>query len=202
MRCADGSRHTARFAICALPFAVLRRLSLSPAPAASQALAIRTLPYGAITQVELAVKRPFWEEDGLSPNMWTDSPIERVTLNRAPAGEPTTLNLWINGEGALRLDALGPAKARALVVERLARLRPASRGQVEVLAMTAWGADPFARGSYHCWGPGQVRAFGATATAPFSRLRFVGEHASDVMQGMEGALESAERETIALMSQL
>ena len=199
--CADGSRYRGRYAIVTLPYAVLRTLRLPRLPKA-QSQAIGELPYGAITQVEMTIARPFWEADGLSPNMWTDTPIERTSLNLDAAGRPTTLNAWINGEAALAMDALGPERAAALVLETLERLRPAARGQVEVVSMVSWSADPFARGSYHAWGPGQLQAFGRGAMAPVGRLRFAGEHAADVMQGMEGALESAERETTALMGVL
>jgi monoamine oxidase len=199
--CADGARYRARHAIVALPYSVLRTLSLPPLPAA-QTQAVRELPYGAITQIEMTVARPFWEADGLSPNMWTDTAIERVSLNRDASGQPATLNLWINGEAALALDGLSREAVAALAAGTLAKLRPASKGQVKMASMVSWSADPFARGSYHCWGPGQLSAFGDSAMAPAGRLRFVGEHAADVMQGMEGALESAERETTALMEVL
>lgn len=199
--CADGSRYRARYGIVALPYSVLRMLSLPKLPA-QQGQAIRELPYGAITQVEMTVARPFWDDDGLSPNMWTDTPLERISLNRGGGSASTTLNAWINGEAALAMDALGLERARAMVIETLARLRPASKGQLKVASLVSWSADPFARGSYHCWGPGQLAAFGRGAMSPAGRLRFVGEHAAEVMQGMEGALESAERETTALMGVL
>ena len=199
--CADGSRYRGRYAIVALPYAVLRTLRLPTLPK-GQAQAVRELPYGAITQVEMTVDQPFWEADGLSPNMWTDTAIERISLNRDGAGRPTTLNAWINGEAALVLDGQTPERVVALVTNTLARLRPASKGHVKVASIVSWSADPYARGSYHCWGPGQLKAFGRDAMSPVGRLRFVGEHAAEVMQGMEGALESAERETTALMEVL
>ncbi|MDZ4372812.1 MAG: NAD(P)/FAD-dependent oxidoreductase [Phenylobacterium sp.] len=199
--CADGTRYRARFAIVALPYAVLRTLRLPSLPKA-QTLAIRDLPYGAITQIEMTVDQPFWEADGLSPNMWTDTAVERISLNRDADGRPGTLNAWINGEAALALDHMDRGPIATLVTDTLARLRPASRGQVKVASIVSWSADPYARGSYHCWGPGQLKAFGREATSPAGRLRFVGEHAAEVMQGMEGALESAERETTALMAVL
>lgn len=201
-RCLDGSVYRARFAIVALPYSVLRTIRMTPAPPPAQDLAIKTLPYGAITQVEMTVERPFWEADGLPPDMWTDTAIERLSLNRDAGGAPTTLNAWINGEAAMAFDALDREAGARLVVDTLERLRPASKGLVKVVSAVSWGNDPFALGSYHCWGPGQVRAFGGEAMAPLGPLRFVGEHASEVMQGMEGALESAERETTALMDLL
>jgi monoamine oxidase len=54
----------------------------------------------------------------------------------------------------------------------------------------AWPRNPFAGGSYSCFGPGQW--FGlAGAFAPVGRFVFAGEHASEEFSGyMNGAAQS------------
>ena len=57
-----------------------------------------------------------------------------------------------------------------------------------------WSADPWSRGSYAAFLPGQVTGFlGAIARAE-GGLHFAGEHTSVAYQGfLEGAVDSGER---------
>ncbi|MFO1427841.1 MAG: FAD-dependent oxidoreductase [Steroidobacteraceae bacterium] len=59
--CLDGSRHRADFAVCALPFSVLQRMDLRPAP--PQIEAIAGAVYGGTSHVILKASAPFWEQD-------------------------------------------------------------------------------------------------------------------------------------------
>jgi len=57
----------------------------------------------------------------------------------------------------------------------------------------AWGREPFSKGAYANFHPGQVTRLRPTMAAPWHRLHFAGEHAAITAPGMEGAIESAER---------
>ena len=61
-----------------MPFPVLRRLNLSAPLSAPQAEAIDALPYTPIIQLHAEAETPFWEEDGLAPEMWTNTPLNRI----------------------------------------------------------------------------------------------------------------------------
>jgi len=200
VRCADGSTFRGAHAIVAVPFSVLREVAIDPAPPPLQAEAIRSLGYTPITTAEAAFTEPFWEADGLPPALWSDGLVERVIPVPGFDGTLHTLGLWINGRGAERLARLG-ADGPAALTAALEAARPAAKGKIRVLRVTDWSRDPFARGAYHAWGPGQAARLAPAAGRPHGRIRFVGEHLGDVMQGMEAALESAERETLALMSE-
>ncbi|MCC5869822.1 MAG: NAD(P)/FAD-dependent oxidoreductase [Gammaproteobacteria bacterium] len=200
--CANGRRLRARYAVVSVPFSVLRDMHLDPAPPPAFAAAISELPYNAITQVKLAYSAPFWETDGLPVQVVSDGLVERVMAVPDHDGELRTLNVWINGLEARALDRYDEAQQGARALSALEALRPAARGKLEVLDVTSWGRQPWARGAYHFWGPSQVRRFGEVVREPLERLHFVGEHMAEFQQGMEGAMESAEREVFRLMDRL
>ncbi len=202
MRCTDGRRFRAPFAIVTIPFSVLRRIPLEPTPPEPLARMIRELPYNHITQVKLGFRTRFWEQDGLPPAMLSDRPYEKVFVVPAEDGELYELNCWIDGAQAATLDGLSEVEIGDLVVQQLEAARPAAREQLTVLDVTAWGRMPWARGSYHFMGPGQVAAFAGVAQQPWGPIHWAGEHTARLQQGIEGAMESAEREAVALLTRL
>lgn len=195
--CADGSRYSAARAIVTLPFSVLREIDIDPPLMGAQREAVEKLPYTAVTRVHLAVKHPFWEEDGLPPMMWTDSKIERVlpVEQVGDNGEKRIASLMVSmdGDNAIAFDALPEDEARAFVLAELARIRPTMQDAVEVVRVVSWHQDPFARGAYAHFAPGQVARLVAGMAQPWHGLHFAGEHTAVAAMGMEGALESAER---------
>ena len=200
--CADGARHSAPFALVSIPFTVLRRVALSPAPPADLAELIATLPYNRITQVRFAFRRPFWEDDGLPPAMLGDAAFEKVFATPAEDGALHELTAWLDGRGAARLDDRTGAAIGRQVRESIEAARPAARGNLELVNVTSWGQRPFARGSYHFWGPGRLARLGPALERPWGGVHWIGEHTAELQQGIEGALESAEREVGNLLARL
>jgi monoamine oxidase len=199
-RCADGRRYQGRFALVSIPFPVLRQIILRPQP--PQWEIIRTLPYNKITQVKLAFRSRFWESDGLPPAMISDRPFEKVFAVPAQDGELNELNCWIDGQRAAKLDDREEHQIGRFVIQEIEAARPAARGQLDVLDVTAWGRNSYSKGSYHFWGPGQLTRFGDVARAPWGPVHWIGEHMSVLQQGIEGAMESAEREVLALLQRM
>ena len=113
--------------------------------------------------------------------------------NGADPDEVTSFTAWTLGPNASRLDALPPAEAGRLVIDQIEAIRPAAKGQLELLGIKSWGTDPFARGGWAYFRPGQVARFAATMGAAHGRVHFCGEHLGRVSRGMEGAMESGER---------
>jgi monoamine oxidase len=200
--CADGLELQARFAVVSVPFSVLRDIAMQPALPPLFAEAVSTLPYNAITQVKLGFRSRFWEDDGLPVQVVSDGVVERLMAVPDHDGELRTLNVWINGLEARALDQHDESEQGRRVMAALEALRPAARGQLQVLDVTSWGRHPWARGAYHFWAPEQVGRYGEVLREPVGRLHFVGEHMAEFQQGMEGAMESAEREVFRLLDRL
>ena len=203
--CTDGSRHAARHVICSIPIPVLRDVQFDPGFSGVQARAIKTVAYAPCTQVHMVSKRPFWEDDGLPPAMWTDGLAGFVAPNRNDdsPNEITSLTAWGRGFLARYLDRLGPDGAKAAVVGAIEALRPAAKGQLEALYVKSWELDEFAGGAdFMVWGPGEITEFFGDLWAPHGRIHFCGEHTAMLERGMEGAMESGERAALEVLERL
>jgi monoamine oxidase len=191
--CADGSVHKADYCILTLPFSVLRDIRFDPPLEGPQREAVEHLPYTAVTKFYLAPKREFWNEDGLPATLWTDSIIERVFPNRDAQGRIVSFTVWIDGANARKLDSLPESEQIQIVLEQLASIRPATQGGLEFVEMISWGRDPYARGAYAHYAPGQIARLRPFMARPWQRLHFAGEHTAVSSPGLESAVESAER---------
>ena len=202
--CSDGSRHRAKAVVCSIPFPVLRHVAIDPLPPPPQRRAIHLLGAKPITQFHLLPKRAFWEDDGLSPAMWTDGLAGSILVNRdgANPAQVTTLTVWCSARTARYLDRFPQAEAGRLVIAEIERLRPAARGALQMAAVHSWERDPFAGGTWAIFGPGQVNPFVRSMSAPHGRLFFCGEHTAIASRGMEAALESAERASLEVLAAL
>jgi len=195
VHCADGTIYETPHVVCSLPFGVLQDIEIEPTLTGVQRAAVEELPSQSMTQIYFAHKSNFWEADGFNPSMFTDGVAGMVAAarNGEDPNQVTSFTAWAMGPNAERLDALPPAQAADLVIQAIEAVRPAARGQLEFLGLQSWGTDPFARGGWAYFRPGQVARFGAAMGAPHGRIRFCGEHLGRAARGMEGAMESGQR---------
>ncbi|MCZ8132884.1 MAG: NAD(P)/FAD-dependent oxidoreductase [Steroidobacteraceae bacterium] len=201
VRTADGFRHRARYAVVTIPFSVLRDVALYPAPTALQAEAISSLPYTRITQVHMSARRPFWE-DGLPPSMWTDTALGRLFALGTAQNGGHGLVVWVTGPNADALDSRPEAEVATWVKAALKRLRPSTNGEFDVHRVVSWQKNPYQRGAYYHWAPGQVQRLAPHVATPLDRIHFAGEHTAKLMSGMEGAMESGERAALEVLERL
>ena len=204
VRTNDGKRFEARAVICALPFSTLRKIRLEPVLEGVQATAVTNLPHQMITQVALTVTRPFWEQDGVSPSMWTDSRIGRVFATYGGATDDAVSSLLVTAYGhkAAYLDKLGAKGTARYVVAEIERMRPAAKGAIAVAAQHSWTLDPFSAGDWAYFAPGTVTQYLPAMFQPHGRVHFCGEQTAVAARGMEGAMESAERAALEVASAL
>jgi len=195
VRCEDGARYEADFAVCALPFTVVRNIAFDPPLQGVQQEAVSSLPSQSMTQLYFVHRSEFWEADDFAPSLFTDTTAGMFSAirNGSAPGEITGFSAWLMGRNAVRLDTLPPEAAGARVIGAIEAVRPAARGQLEFIGRQSWGADPFARGAWAYFRPGQITRFAAAMSAPHGRIGFCGEHLARANRGMEGAMESGER---------
>jgi monoamine oxidase len=202
VECADGTRLDADACLVTVPFSVLREIEIEPGLEGVQAEAVQSLPYTAITKLYFRPRHAFWEDDGLPPAMWTDTLIERVFPNRGPQGEVLSLTCWVDGRNAIALDEMNDEERVAAVLAELARIRPATRNTLDIVRTVSWGNDPWARGAYAHYAPGQATTLQPAMSAPWKRLHFAGEHTSITAPGLESAVESAQRASKEIIARL
>jgi len=202
VHCSNGTIYRANRVICSVPCSVLKRIRIDPMLRGAQAHAVNTLESQVINQVHMIAKKPFWEDDGLTPNMFTNSLCGMVVAEHkgeSPA-DITSLTAWVRGHNAAWMDQVDEQDAINAVVADIERLRPAAKGQLEVAAYKSWYRDPFASGDWAVWQPGQITQFASQVALPHERIHFCGEHTAVSNRGMEGAMESGERVALEILN--
>jgi monoamine oxidase len=188
---------TGDFAICTVPFSVLRSIEVLPALSRDKQRAIRQLNYHASTKVLFQVRNRFWEdEDGiLGGATGTDLPIRRLNY---PTPDPSTtrgvlLASYTWGQDALQWGAMDPETRLEEALDDVAVIHPRIREEFEVGASHAWYGDRWARGAFAMFAPEQQTNLQDAITRPEGRIWFAGEHCSLYHAWIQGALESGIR---------
>ena len=96
------------YAICALPFTVLRDLPISPALNPARKVGLLYTPCTSVVRVCMEFKRPFWlQDDNLCGLAITDLPIQITYPQPNQPGPSAVLNQLMTGENARQM-AVGP----------------------------------------------------------------------------------------------
>jgi monoamine oxidase len=145
-----------------------------------------------VTRALLDTKKPFWRDDKESGWARTDAPAE----------------LWDDGfgqsgGGLLSVTLSGAPDAAFASMNRGARIQrsvalasaafPELRLQFQRGTVHRWHDEPFSKGAFAEFHPGQMTTVFPGIGAREERIHFAGEHTSSWMGWMEGALESGER---------
>lgn len=186
-------RYEADFLVVASSLHALKQIAFEPGLPPAHAAAVAQMEYYPTTKFYLHPTAPYWDDDGFEPTLWTDTEIERSFALVEKDGSIESILMWINGAGALAIDRMSIEDAKRYVLDKMAELRPASKGKLEVIHHHAWSQDPYIGGCGHLYGPGQVTQLAEELPKPVDRIHFAGEHTRRLEFGMESAMASAER---------
>jgi monoamine oxidase len=201
--CLDGARFRCDFVVSAIPFSLLRRITITPEAPDLQAEVVRLLPSGYTSRGFGVVSGEYWAADGLEPSFFSDETVKMLWVYRPNAGEDFhRCTVVMTGAAAMKIDLLPEDQARALVEAEMIRMRPSMAGKVKLHAWYGWGRDPLAQGCRHIFAPGQVTRFGQAMIQPHLRLHLAGEHTRRTDFGMEAAMESGERAATEIIEKL
>ncbi len=188
---------TGDYAICTLPFSVLRTVEALKPFSREKQKAIRQLNYSASTKILFQVRHRFWEEeDGIFGGATvTDLPIRRINY---PNPNPDTergilLASYTWGQDAARWGAMDEETRVEQALEDVARIHPRITEEFEVGASHAWYDDRWAGGAFALFAPEQQTQLQAAIVQPEGRIHFAGEHCSLYHAWIQGALESGIR---------
>ena len=203
VQCLDGRRYSADFGISAVPFGSLRRVTIDRPLTGYQAEAVNRMPNANNSQVHLRIKgTPFWEQDGLDASTWTDGIINMIRQPIGYDGSRDRLAAVITGQKGDRIDQLAPKERGEFVMREIERIRPSTKGKLEVTGVHSWSEYPYVHGCRHSYRPGQARRFIHDMIKPHERLHFAGEQTRRLEIGMESAMESGERAAIEVLGRL
>jgi monoamine oxidase len=163
---ADGGDMRATRVVLAAPLTVQRDIVFDPPLPSHRLLALERARYGEAVKVGFAYDEvPPGRLPEVSPAGVLFQPDPRVPLLGlfAAAGA---------APGAATFAPPGSPRAKALV---------------------DWTVEPFSRGSYLIFGPGDLTDWGRRLAEPHGRIHFAGSEASALPSYMEGAVEAGER---------
>ena len=179
----------ADYAVCAIPFAVLKRVEFAPALSEQKRKVRDQLTYELASRAFLQCRGRFWERGRANGFAVSDLPAEFWPSTFGQPGSRAVLQAYVR-----HFTSLGWAKksepervnsALALTEQVL----PGARADFERGAVKCWGDDEWAGCAWtHPSGPQLV-----AVNAPEGRVHFAGEHASIYASWMNGALESGNR---------
>lgn len=179
----------AAYAVCALPFSMLKDIELSPGLPADKRAAVEKMQYSSASRVLLQMKTRFWEAKRLSGFAITDDPMEiwhPTFTQRAVRGILTT---YPRGPLSERLTALTEEARLSSTLARMEEVFPGARENFEVGVSKCWQEDEWVRGAWAHPSEEQLPLI----MRPEGRLHFAGEHTSRWPSWMQGALESGYR---------
>jgi monoamine oxidase len=180
--------------IVAIPFSVLRQVHVEPGFSPEKQRAIRDLPHTSVSRVFLQTRDRFWMKAGRRRPVAADVGITlAMDATFAQAGERGVLEAFAAGPKARRIAAMAEPERLRFAGEMLERVYPGLASRVEGGASACWDLEPWARGDY-CWfRPGQMRSLMPHVAVPEGRVHFAGDHTSPWPGWMQGALYSGLR---------
>jgi monoamine oxidase len=180
--------------VCTLPFSVLRHIEISPPFSGEKKHAIDQLPYTSVVRVLLQFGEKFWNADNLHVLTNTDMPMAwffEHTVNQP--GRRGILEGQAVGAAARRLGAMRETERIEFALSQLVQIYPDARQHYEQARSYSWDEDPWARGAFAYFRPGQMVALMPHLGRPEGGVYFAGDHTSRWSGWMQGALESGLR---------
>lgn len=192
-RAGSEERFTGDRLICTIPFPVLRTIGFDPPVSDGKRRAIEGLPYQSVTRVFVQTRERFWEEQGLSGFAQTDRPMEIWDASYGQPGRRVLLMAYLRSDLARKV-ALRPEEEQIRFgVDAIAEVFPGAKDYYEGAFTLSWDKDPWTRGAFATYHPGDYRRYYRHLTRPEERILFAGEHTSPWPSWMRGALHSGVR---------
>ena len=186
-----GERLRADACICTVPATMLRGIRFDPPLPAAQLAAAEQLQYARIVKNSVLFAERFWKEDDFSLVTDLTSHFYFHTTQRQP-GPQGILCAYTIGDKADVLAAQDEPRRMEIVVRDLLPVFAGAPGLVRDVAAYAWQRDPWTRGAYALYRPGQWFGIRPVLQEPHGKILFAGEHLADWQGFMEGAVNTGE----------
>jgi monoamine oxidase len=185
----DGSH-----VICTIPFSVLRDIDIAVPLSDDKRETIAHLPHTSVMREFVQVRTRMWEGMGSSGTVATDLPIMFINNQTiTQPGPPGILEAYTAGVHARLRTLMKPKERQRDTLAYMNRVFPGIEKEVIAYSVKDWTADPFARGGYCAFEPGQLNQWLDVIARPEQGMHFAGDHTSAMPGWIEGALESGDR---------
>jgi monoamine oxidase len=190
------TRITARYAIVAVPPALVREIRFEPALRATRLQALKSLPLGSVIKIAAVYERPFWRDRGLSGRaLSVAGPVTGTLDNSPPNGGAGVLVGYVPGDRGRELGRRPPRERREVILGAFERIFGPDAARPEGYIEKDWTGDPWSRGCYFGLPvPGALTGVLSTFAHPTGSIHWAGaETAFGAFGSMDGALLSGER---------
>jgi monoamine oxidase len=197
---------TADKVVLALPFSMLRSVDYSKAGFSTvKKRAIAELPMGTNSKLNVGFKTRHWRSLGNNGDTFGDTGYQSTwEVSRGQAG---TSGILVDYTGGKIGSSFGSGTPSSRAQQFCAQIEPLLPGITQKLSGKAtidhWPSNPWTKGSYSYWKPGQYTAFAGAEGEQSGNCHFAGEHTSQDFQGyLNGAVETGERAAAEILSDL
>jgi len=189
-------------AVIAIPFSTLKRVAVDPPFSAARTQIINAMPYYEATRFLLQTRTRFWQQQRLSGGARTDGPADIWDMSYGLPGTPGLVSLTTGGPEIEAKLAPMTESARQGFGLGLARTAfPEIEMQSQKIYVQRWMDEPYARGAFSVFLPGQMSRWTKLMLSPEGPVHFAGEHLAAFSGWMEGALWSGERAAQEILQQ-
>jgi monoamine oxidase len=180
--------------ISTVPSTVLERIRFSPALSPEKRQAIGALQMSSVARIYLESDRRFWKEHGESGVAWTDLVIPHIRNESDQIDAKSgILGGYLGADDARRYLEIAKAERLPRALAEVSRVFPEMKTHVTALVDKVWDEDPFERGAYAWFKPGQITGALPALAKVEGRVHFAGDQTSHRPGFMHGALQSATR---------
>jgi monoamine oxidase len=185
---------TASRIIFAIPCPMLRDIEMRPRLSRPKEQAIAQLSYYPGTRFLLQARSRFWRSADLNGSARTDRATEIWDSTYDQVMSPRgILGASVGGGVGRRVLDMSPDDSLKFGIGLVADAFPAVRPQFEKGFVQRWALEPWSRGAFAVFKPGEMSTLMPQMARPENGIHFAGEHTSSWTGWMEGALESGER---------
>ena len=194
--CARGGSYetfTCDRVVCAIPFSVLRDIEILPAFSSEKHAAIHDIAHASVSRVYLQTHTRYWEKQGFSGASLTDHPMYSFDFTFDQPGTRGILHGSFSGRSSWEFASLPEDRRVRYGLDVLEQVFPGAVEHFEGGTSKCWDEDPWARGAYIFYRPGQMTRFLPHMARPDGRIHFAGDQTSAWPGWQQGALESGNR---------
>ena len=187
--------------IFAIPCTTLREIEIRPRLSREKEEAISQLSYYPVTRFLLQSRTRFWRSGGLNGSARTDRATEVWDETYDQAASPRgILGASVGGRPGRAVLDMTADDSLTFGIGLVADAFPAIRSQFEKGFVQRWALDPWSRGAFPVFKPGEMSTLMPIMASPENGIHFAGEHTSSWTGWMEGALQSGERAAREVLS--
>ena len=176
--------------ICAIPFSVLRQIEISPLFSEARQQMIAELRYAPIVRVIFQTRKRYWEQEHCNGFASTDNLGEIWSPTFDQPGPRGLLVAFVDGPLSRRLTEMPADDRIKYVAEGMDKIHPGLPQFMEGATAKVWRDDPWARGGFAVFAPGQLTSWQPLMARSEGRIHFAGDHLSPWPGWIQGAIHS------------